>query len=169
MTPELIVFFILALVAVLSALGMLFSKNAIYAAIFLVLNFATVAVFFLTLGGAFIAITQIVVYAGAIMVLFLFVIMLLGAEQVGKSGTLDWQKPVALLLGVVLLVETGYVLFSQAGQLEAAAALPDGFGSPFEIGKLLFNQYLLPFEVTSILLLVAMIGAIVLTRQEKKK
>jgi NADH-quinone oxidoreductase subunit J len=73
------------------------------------------------------------------------------------------------LLGLVLLVETGYVLFTQAGQIDVAAALPDGFGSPFEVGKLLFNQYLLPFEVTSVLLLVAMIGAIVLTRQEKKK
>ena len=169
MTPEIIVFIILALVAVASALGMLFSKNAIYAAIFLVLNFATVAVFFLTLGGAFIAITQIAVYAGAIMVLFLFVIMLLGAEQLGQNETLVWQKPVALVLGVVLLIETGYVLFTQAGQLDAAVALPEGFGSPFEIGKLLYNQYLLPFEITSILLLVAMIGAIVLTRQVKKK
>ena len=80
-----------------------------------------------------------------------------------------WQRPLALILGVVLLVETAYVLFTQADQISAAAALPDGFGTPFEIGKLLFSQYLLPFEVTSVLLLVAMIGAIVLTRQEKKK
>ena len=169
MTPELIVFFILALIAVASALGMLFSKNAVYAAIFLVLNFATVAVFFLTLGGAFIAITQVAVYAGAIMVLFLFVIMLLGAEQLGQSETLAWQKPAALVLGLVLLIETGYVLFAQAGQFQDVAAMPEGFGGPYEIGKLLFNQYLLPFEVTSVLLLVAMVGAIVLTRQEKKK
>ena len=169
MTLDIIVFIILALVAIAAALGMLFSKNAIYAAIFLVLNFATVAVFFLMLGGAFIAITQIAVYAGAIMVLFLFVIMLLGADQLGQSDTLGWQKPLALLLGVVLLVETAYVLFTQVGQMEIAAALPKGFGSPYEIGQLLFNQYILPFEVTSILLLVAMIGAIVLTRQEKKK
>ena len=167
MTPELIAFFILALVAVATALGMLFSKNAIYAVIFLVLNFATVAVFFLMLGGTFIAVTQIAVYAGAIMVLFLFVIMLLGAEKLGQSETLNWQKPLALVLGFVLILETGYVLFTQVGQLENVAALPDGFGSPYEIGKLLFSQYLLPFEVTSVLLLVAMIGAIVLTRQDK--
>jgi NADH-quinone oxidoreductase subunit J len=169
MTLEIIVFLILALVAVAAALGMLFSKNAIYAAIFLVLNFATVAVFFLVLGGAFIAITQIAVYAGAIMVLFLFVIMLLGADQLGQSETLGWQKPLALLLGLVLVVETVYVLFTQVGQLEIVAKLPEGFGTPASIGQLLFNQYLLPFEVTSVLLLVAMIGAIVLTRQEKKK
>jgi len=169
MTPEIIVFFILALVAVAAALGMLFSKNAIYAAIFLVMNFATVAVFFLTLGGSFIAVTQIAVYAGAIMVLFLFVIMLLGAEKLGQSETLGWQKPLALVLGLVLMAETAYVLFSQVGQIESVAKLPEGFGTPASIGQLLFNQYLLPFEVTSILLLVAMIGAIILTRQEKKK
>ncbi len=169
MTPELIAFFILALVAVATALGMLFSKNAIYAVIFLVLNFATVAVLFLMLGGTFIAVTQIAVYAGAIMVLFLFVIMLLGAEKLGQSETLSWQKPLALVLGFVLIVETGYVLLTQVGQLENAVALPEGFGSPYEIGKLLFSQYLLPFEVTSVLLLVAMIGAIVLTWQVKKK
>ena len=115
MTAEIVVFFILALVAIGAALGMLFSKNAIYAAIFLVLNFATVAVFFLTLGGTFIAVTQVAVYAGAIMVLFLFVIMLLGAEKLGEGDTLGWQKPLAIFLGLLLIFETGYVLFSQVG------------------------------------------------------
>jgi len=76
MTPELIIFIILALVAIGAALGMLFSKNAVYAALFLILNFITVAIFYLILGGAFIAVTQDAVYAGAVMVLFLFVIML---------------------------------------------------------------------------------------------
>jgi NADH-quinone oxidoreductase subunit J len=169
MTPEIIVFFVLALVAVATALGMLFSKSAIYAAIFLVLNFATVAVFFVTLGGSFIAVSQVAVYAGAIMVLFLFVIMLLGAEKLGQSETLRWQLPLAIVLALILVFQAGYVFFTQMGQFENAAALPDGFGSPFAFGQLLFSQYLLPFEVTSILLLVAMIGAIVLTRQGKKK
>jgi NADH-quinone oxidoreductase subunit J len=168
MTPQIIVFFILALVAIATAFGMLFSKNAIYAAIFLVLNFATVAVFFITLGGSFIAVAQIAVYAGAIMVLFLFVIMLLGAERLGQSGTLKWQMPVALFLGLVLILQTIYVFLSQVGQFESASTLPEGFGSPASVGELLFNQYILPFEVTSILLLVAMIGAIVLTRQRRK-
>jgi NADH-quinone oxidoreductase subunit J len=168
MNPEIIFFFILALVAVAAALGMLFSKNAIYAAIFLVLNFATVAVFFLTLGGSFIAISQVAVYAGAIMVLFLFVIMLLGADRLGQTGTLKWQMPLALVLGLVLIVEAVYVFFTQIGQINALTTLPESFGSPANIGELLFSQYLLPFEVTSILLLVAMVGAIILTRQHKK-
>jgi NADH-quinone oxidoreductase subunit J len=167
MTPELIAFIILAFAAVASALGMLFSKNAIYAAIFLVLNFATVAVFYLILGGAFIAVTQVAVYAGAIMVLFLFVIMLLGAEKLGETKTLAWQKPLALLMGIILVVETIYVLTFQANVTTPAGALPVDFGSPAAFGLELFQNYLLPFEVTSVLLLVAMIGAIVLTRRKK--
>jgi NADH-quinone oxidoreductase subunit J len=167
--PELIAFIVLSLVAVAAALGMLFSKNAIYAAIYLIINFVTVAIFYLILGGAFIAVTQVAVYAGAIMVLFLFVIMLLGAEQLGRSETLVWQRPLAILLGVVLVVETVFVLFFRAGELVPAESLPQGFGSPASVGMELFQRFLLPFEVTSVLLLVAMIGAIVLTRQEKKK
>jgi NADH-quinone oxidoreductase subunit J len=166
MTPELIAFILLAPVAVASALGMLFSKNAIYAAIFLILNFATVAIFYVILGGAFIAVTQVAVYAGAIMVLFLFVIMLLGADRLARGDTLAWQKPLALVLGLVLTVETVYVLFFQAAAAAPAASLPADFGSPASIGAALFQEYLLPFEVTSVLLLVAMVGAIVLTRKK---
>jgi NADH-quinone oxidoreductase subunit J len=165
MTPELIAFILLAPIALISALAMLFSKNAIYAAVFLIINFITIAIFFLILGGAFIAVTQVAVYAGAIMVLFLFVIMLLGAERLDKSKTLAWQKPLALILGIILTVETIYVIFSQASISEPSSALPDGFGSPTSIGISLFQDYLLPFEATSVLLLVAMIGAIVLTRR----
>ena len=168
MTPDLIIFIVLALVAVASALGMLFSKNAVYAAIYLIMNFVTVAIFYLILGGVFIAVTQVAVYAGAIMVLFLFVIMLLGAEKLGQTKTLAWQKPLAILLGIVLAVETVYVLFFKAAEATPTAALPEKFGSPFSIGMELYQNYLLPFEVTSVLLLVAMIGAIVLTRKRKK-
>ncbi len=168
MTPDLILFLTLALVAVASALGMLFSSNSIYSALFLILNFATVAVFYLLLGAAFIAMAQVTVYAGAIMVLFLFVIMLLGAEGLGKSETLSWQRPLAIVLGLILLVEAIYLIFFQGGAPAAVGAVDAGFGSPNIIGETLFNQYLLPFEITSILLLVAMIGAILLTKSEKK-
>jgi NADH-quinone oxidoreductase subunit J len=85
MTLELIFFLILSLIAIVTALGMLLSRNAIYSALFLVLNFITVAVFYLLLGAPFIAMAQVTVYAGAIMVLFLFVIMLLGAESLPKA------------------------------------------------------------------------------------
>src|SRR3970040_1410555 len=114
MSADLIVFLVLALVATASALGMVFSRNAVYSALFLVLNLVTVAVFYLLLGAPFIAMSQITVYAGAIMVLFLFVIMLLGGEQLAPSRALPWQKPVAVLLTIVLLVESGYLIFRSA-------------------------------------------------------
>ncbi len=170
MTSDLILFLILAAVAVASALSMLLSNNAVYSALFLVINFATIAVFFLLLGSPFLAMAQITVYAGAIMVLFLFVIMLLGAEQLRQDESLPWQRPVAIFLGAVLLVETGFIIYSlgfQQGILPQFSSLSSDYASPVDIGKLLFNEYLLPFEITSVLLLVAMIGAIVLTKREK--
>ncbi|MCI0520354.1 MAG: NADH-quinone oxidoreductase subunit J [Chloroflexi bacterium] len=163
---NIILFAILAVVAVVAALGMLFSRSAVYAALFLILNFATVAVFYLLLNAAFIALTQVTVYAGAIMVLFLFVIMLLGAEHTGRTPAAWWMQPLALSLGGVLLVETLYIIFAQRLHLPAAVVADPAFGAPDSVGKILFNQYLLPFEVTSILLLVAMIGAIVLSQQK---
>ena len=166
MTPDLVLFLILALVCIASALGMLFSKNAVYSALFMILNFGTVAVFYLMLNAPFIALTQITVYAGAIMVLFLFVIMLLGAEQTGRTPAAWWLQPLALSLGVVLLVETIFIVYTQRGSLPDAVELTPSFGSPVALGDMLFNQYLLPFEVTSVLLLVAMVGAIVLTKRK---
>ena len=170
MSSDLIVFLVLSLVAIATALGMLFSRNAVYSALFLVLNFVTVAVFYLLLGAPFIAMAQITVYAGAIMVLFLFVIMLLGAENLEASNTLPWQKPLAALLSAILAIESIYLLFSRA-RSDMSVTAPDASLNSMEslraMAMDLFNQFLLPFEVTSILLLVAMIGAIVLSRQEK--
>lgn len=170
MSSELIVFLVLSLVAIATALGMLFSQNAVYSALFLVMNFVTVAIFYLLLGAPFIAMAQITVYAGAIMVLFLFVIMLLGAESLAPTNTLPWQKPLARLLSAILAVEAIYILLTKASSNMAVSA-PDAslntMESLREMALTLFNQFLLPFEVTSILLLVAMMGAIVLTRQEK--
>ncbi|MBL8076961.1 MAG: NADH-quinone oxidoreductase subunit J [Anaerolineales bacterium] len=170
MTSDLIVFLVLSLVAIATALGMLFSRNAVYSALFLVLNFVTVAVFYLLLGAPFIAMSQITVYAGAIMVLFLFVIMLLGVESISSPNALPWQRPLAAILSVILVVESVYLILSRA-QPDMSIASPDAslntMDSLREMAMSLFNNYLLPFEITSILLLVAMVGAIVLTKQEK--
>ncbi len=168
MTIDLIIFLSLAVVAVATALGMLLSRNAIYSALYLVLNFATVAVFYLLLGAPFIAISQVTVYAGAIMVLFLFVIMLLGAEQLAPGKVLAWQRPLAAGLAVTLIVEAAYLLISRGaapGTVTSPVAFANSMDSLRLLGNALFTQYLLPFEVTSILLLVAMVGAIVLTKQ----
>jgi NADH-quinone oxidoreductase subunit J len=170
MNFTLILFIVLAVVAVLSALGLLVSRNAVYAALFLVLNFAAVAVFYLLLGAPFIAIVQVTVYAGAIMVLFLFVIMLLGAEKLPKAQGLPWQRPLAIGLVAVLAAEALFLLFQRL-QLTTSLTNPSAELNSVEalklLGTTLFSDYLLPFEVTSILLLVAMIGAIVLTKKEK--
>jgi len=169
MSLQLFLFLVLAMVAITSALGMLINRNAIYAALFLVLNFATVAVFFLLLNAPFIAVAQVSVYAGAIMVLFIFVIMLLGAESTGQTQSIAWQRPLAITLAIILLLEAGFILVGQRSLVSpVTGALPPGFGSPTQVGTELFTSYLLPFEVTSVLLLVAMIGAIVLTKNEKK-
>lgn len=170
MTVDLILFFILALISVISAVSMLLSRNAVYSALFLIINFGTIAAFYLMLGAPFLAMAQVTVYAGAIMVLFLFVIMLLGAEQLRISQSIGWQQPLAIVLGVVLLIEAGVILFSvrdTATLLPTFSALNSEAAGPTAIGLTLFNQYLLPFEITSVLLLVAMIGAIVLTKTEK--
>jgi NADH-quinone oxidoreductase subunit J len=114
---------------------------------------------------------QITVYAGAIMVLFLFVIMLLGAESLPKSEVLPWQRPLAGFLAVALAVEATFLFITRArpaGDILAPAETVNMMDSLREMGMLLFNQYLLPFEVTSVLLLVAMVGAIVLVRKEKR-
>jgi NADH-quinone oxidoreductase subunit J len=170
MTLDLILFLVLALVAIATALGMLFSRNAVYSALFLVLNFGTVAVFYLLLGAPFIAMAQVTVYAGAIMVLFLFVIMLLGTDALPPGKVLPWQKPLAIGLSALLAGEAVYLLVARAatitlvGQPDASANFVDTLR---ELGFELFSRYLLPFEVTSVLLLVAMVGAIVLTKPEK--
>jgi NADH-quinone oxidoreductase subunit J len=170
MSIDLILFLVLAAVAIATALGMLLSRNSVYSALFLVLNFATIAVFYLLLGAPFIAISQVTVYAGAIMVLFLFVIMLLGAETLAPSKVLRGQGLAAFGLAVVLIAETSYLLLFRHAAV-GAIARPDAALNELpalqRIGEALFTSYLLPFEITSILLLVAMVGAIVLTKQEK--
>ncbi|MFN8425332.1 MAG: NADH-quinone oxidoreductase subunit J [Anaerolineales bacterium] len=169
MTLDLILFLVLSLIAIASALGMLLSRNAVYSALYLVLNFVTVAVFYLLLSAPFIAMAQVTVYAGAIMVLFLFVIMLLGSTDL--AGEFGWQKvwfPVSL--AVILVVEATYLLITKArpvGDVLSPAEAVNTTENLQQLGIALFRDYLLPFEVVSILLLVAMVGAIVLTKKEK--
>ncbi len=169
MTLDVILFFILALIAVAAAAGMLLSKSAVHAALFLVLNFVTLAVFYLVLGGPFISMAQITVYTGAIMVLFLFVIMLLGVEKMRGEDKLAWQIPAAAVMALVLLMEAGYFLFFRRVPVEMSGteALPPSFGGPQAIADTLFTRYALPVEIAGVLLLVAMVGVIVMTKWER--
>jgi NADH-quinone oxidoreductase subunit J len=167
MSVDLLLFIVLALVAISAAIGMLLSRNTVYAALFLVLNFLAVAVFYILLNAPFIAMSQVSVYAGAIMVLFLFVIMLLGTEALPPTIALPWQRPTAILLAVMLAGEACYVVLFRKVTSALIPQPVETFGSPQAVGGALFSKYLLPFEVTSVLLLVAMLGAIILTRKEK--
>ncbi|MCC6955970.1 MAG: NADH-quinone oxidoreductase subunit J [Anaerolineales bacterium] len=169
MIPDLILFFGLALVVVVSAVGLLLSRNAVYAALNLLINFTAIAVFYLLLEAPFLAMIQITVYNGAIMVLFLFVIMLLGAERLAPGPAMPYQRPLSILLGVILLFEAAYAMFFRSKLGVSPTPVPAGFGSPEAIGQTLFSSYLLPFEVISILLLAAMVGAIVLTMKTRRR
>jgi NADH-quinone oxidoreductase subunit J len=168
MNSATIFFLILATAVVVTAVAMLLSRNTIYAALMLILNFSVVAVLYLVLGAPFIAFAQITVYAGAIMILFLFVIMLLGVEKFPWKENLRGQRPLAILLGVVILVEAAYLLIVKGGSQQPLVTPEANFGNPTDIGMALFSKYMLPFEVTSLILLVAVIGAIVLTKIDQK-
>ena len=170
MTLEFVFFLITAIVCIGAAAAMVLSRNAVHSALWLVLNFFGVAVLYLLLQAPFLAMVQITVYAGAIMVLFLFVIMLLGSEtgQEEVNG-LPWQTPVALVLGLVLLGVAAYALFgAERPALATNPAGPSEIGAPEQVALALFSTYLLPFEITSVLLLVALIGAVVLTIKSRQ-
>ncbi len=160
---DLIVFWVMAPISILSAGAMVLARNAVHAALLLIVNFFTLAVFFLILGSPFLFVVQIIVYAGAIMVLFLFVIMLLGVDQaIPLTETIRGQRWVALLLGAGLVAEV--VAAVRLGLGFHRKVLPDfnvvnRGGNVQALARVLFNSYFFPFEVTSILLIVAAIGA----------
>lgn len=162
-----IVFFILAAVAVITAIGMLLSRNTIYCALLLALNFITVAMLYLILGAPFIALSQITVYAGSIMVLFLFVIMLLGADRLPESENLRWQPLIAIPLVLILAVDFALNVFGGGSQLTPVETLPEGYGAPASIGVTLFTDFILPFEVTGVILLSAVVGAVMLAKPDR--
>lgn len=165
-TSNLILFAILALVAACAALGVVFGKDPVRSALSLVLNFFVLAVFYFTLNAQFLGITQIVVYTGAIMVLFLFVIMLLnlGAVKMLKDR-FDPRAPVAVVLGLALVLLIGSQVLPQLASRTDVGALP-GYGSPQAIGRTLFTDYAIPFEGVSVLLLIGIVGSILLAKRK---
>ncbi len=167
-----LVFGMLAIVAIVAALMMVTSRNAVHSALWLVLNFATIAVFYVVLNAPFIAMVQITVYAGAIMVLFLFVIMLLGAEQLRGAGVSSrgerFHQVVAALLGVMLVTAVTLALMNREGAGGGTAVPTMPITSPQELGLILFESYVFPFEVTGVLLLAAIIGVAIFTLRKKR-
>lgn len=161
---DLVTFLALAVPLVAVAIMVIAHPSPVYSALFLVLTLFLLAVYFLFLDAHVVAALQIIVYAGAIMVLFLFVIMLLNLQ----SETLRAQRRglgrVAMIGGVVLAAELGLLLARPTAD-QAPDAPPEGFGTVEALSRELFTTYVLPFEVTGLLLLVAVIGAVVLAKR----
>jgi len=159
-------FLVLAGVAVMSALGVIFNRNAVHSALALLVNFAVLAVFYLMLNAQFIGVVQVVVYAGAIVVLFLFVVMLLGAGgEVTFEHWFNRRTAFVVVVALALLTLVGTVGFEGTIGGAKGTATPEQIaevGQTQAVGTALFTDYLLPFELASVLLLVGMVGAIVL-------
>ena len=177
MNPEMILFFIFGAVALIGAIAVISFRHPIYSALSLIVTFFAQAGLFVLLGAHFVAAVQVIVYAGAIMVLFLFVIMLLNLGTLSAKGALTGKlKGVAIILGILLAAQGIYIAVNALNNTEVgseaaidkAAALVDNPIETYDIGELLFSDYLLPFEVTSLILLAALIGVIVLVKRDKQ-
>lgn len=171
---EAVVFFAGAAAALAGALGVILARNPVHSALFLLLTLATMAVFFLLQDADLVAIIQIVVYASAIVVLFIFVITLLGVDQ---RETLDepvrFQRPLALGLGALLLAFVVAIAGNDwaTGQRSALAPLDDDTrsGNVRRLAETLFTDYLWAFEITAVLLVIAVVGGVVLARRSSRR
>jgi NADH-quinone oxidoreductase subunit J len=154
-----------AFACIASALGVVSFKNPFFSALALIGNLASLAVLYLLLGGEFVAAGQVLVYGGAVMVMFLFVIAYLGdrTEETPWAGGPSWQAVGTILAAAAILAEVIVALaLTTGGTLTNEAHIGRAFGSPASIGRLFLTDHLLAFEVTSIVLLVAAVGGVVL-------
>lgn len=159
------VFFVAAsLIAVFASLAMLIARSPVQSALWLILVMLCVAGLYVTLSADFIAVVQVLVYAGAIMVLFLFVIMLLNLSAVPDIDRIDAKKGIGFVLFSVILGQLVYVTSTTSESLSTAVVNP-ATGSALKIAEELFTRYLLPFEIIGILLLVATVGAMILAKR----
>ncbi|MBS1919201.1 MAG: NADH-quinone oxidoreductase subunit J [Bacteroidetes bacterium] len=161
-----ILFWFLSVLALFSALMVITSKNPVYSVLWLILVFFAISGHYLLLNAQFLAIVNIIVYAGAIMVLFLFVIMLMNLNKSNEPQKNKWLKLAAALAGGCLLL----VLVAALKNAETKSAIAESgtgdIGLIGNLGKALFNDYVVPFEISSILFLSAMVGAVVLGKKE---
>ena len=168
MTFQTLTFYFFSSVLIASALGVITSRNPVYAALLLVLAFVTAAGLWLLLFAEFLALTLILVYVGAVMVLFLFVVMMLDINFDKLREGFRKNALVAALVGVVLLVEMAVLLGGKAMGLTAAMpGAPQAVSNTKELGRVLYTEYLLPFELAAVVLVIAMIAAIALTLRKR--
>ena len=173
MTPQLVSFIVLSVASIATAIGVIAFKNAVHSALSLILTLLFLAMFYLLLNAMFIAVVQILIYAGAIMVLFLFVVTMLAPEQneMEIRDHIPWQRWVGGFLGIVLVGSLSYLLFTGAALTGAKAAGAESLshqltnGSVETFGNALFHGYLFPFEVTSLLIIIAILGALIFGRR----
>jgi NADH-quinone oxidoreductase subunit J len=165
-TPQLAIFFVLAALAVLGALSLIFQKHPIHSALSLIVVMIALAGLYLLMGSEFVAAVQIIVYGGAIMVLFVFVIMLLNAGEEERTNVSKLAGVAGIPLAVALLLVLGVAIWHS--NESAQAGLQSGaLANTKEISTMLFKDFVYPFELTSFLILVAILGAIVLAQREK--
>lgn len=161
-------FFLLAVTAVAAALGMLIARNPVSSALWLVLNLFCIAGLYLTLQASFLGVIQVLIYAGAIMVLFLFVIMLLNLEALPHPRQIDWGKVLAFGVTMMVLAQLVYVIALGLDVLPTFVASPEqaaATGSAQALGRELLTRYIMPLQVIGILLLAATIGAVMLAKR----
>ena len=167
-----IIFYFFSAILVLSALGVITSRNPVHAALLLVLAFFTAAGLWLLLGAEFLAITLVLVYVGAVMVLFLFVVMMLDINLDRlREGYWKWF-PFGALLAVVMAAEVVMVLINKSFSLDQMPAPPahaSDYSNTKELGRLLYTEYVYAFELAAVILLVAMVAAIALTLRTRSK
>ncbi len=163
---ELLIFYPLAIFTVLLALGVVFNNSPIGSAVSLIAMMLGLAGIFVVLQAHFIAVLQIIIYAGAIMVLFMFVIMLLNLKGDDKAWKMrDRNLYLSIMTGILVLLALYKMIDKIIGtELGDRAQVPDSFGTTVAVGTSLFTDYVLPFEIASILLLAAMVGAVVLAK-----
>ncbi|NMF95924.1 NADH-quinone oxidoreductase subunit J [Aromatoleum toluolicum] len=166
-----LVFYILSAIMVFAALRVITSRNPVHAALFLVLSFVTAGGIWLLLAAEFLAIVLVMVYVGAVMVLFLFVVMMLDINLDRLREGFWSYLPVGALIGILLVIEMALVLGGRYFGLEAMPEPPAtqaGYSNTRELGRLLYTDYVYPFELASLLLLVAMVVAVSLTLRKRK-
>ena len=173
MTPTVLAFYLFALSAIAGGLFTVVSRNPVHSVLWLILAFLSSAGLFVLLGAEFVAMLLIIVYVGAVAVLFLFVVMMLDVDFAELKAEMAKYMPLALLIGVVILMQLAlaFGVWTSAEGVEIAAR-PDAIAGGGEhntdaLGRVLYDQYFLPFQLSGLILLVAMIGAIVLTLRHR--
>ena len=166
-----VLFYVFGAILVLTALGVITARNPVHCALFLVAAFLNSAVIWLLLQAEFLALTLIVVYVGAVMVLWLFVVMMLDVDVEKLRQGFTRYAPLGALIALIVAAQIGLVVYvRKLGLDDTAAAVADrpaGYSNTLELGHLLYTQYLYPFEIAAVILLVAIVAAITLTMRDR--